>query len=361
MRIVLFVKYYDGFINSLDEKLKAQPEMSYADSLDFVTKASTNIFAPYVSEFKKLGHDAELIIPNFETLQFRWAKENNFPIDKNWRFTIPKAQLEKNPTDILFINSNFEYYDSFLNESRAFTNKVVAWISCPFDASLNLSNVDHVFTLFGPHFDFFTKNSQPVTLTQGAFDPTILADNKFQRDIDFSFIGGIGNFHKEREHYLKKLVKKTPLKIWGYGYNSDQPVKNILKQFQHGFAFNKAFQGQAWGNDMHEILLRSKITFNIHGDIAKGHAVNMRLFEATGAGALLLTEKSSNLANFFTPEKEVITYSSPDEAIEKVNYYLEHEDERNQIAHAGQMKTLNQHCFKHLAHKYVDIFESILK
>jgi spore maturation protein CgeB len=41
---------------------------------------------------------------------------------------------------------------------------------------------------------------------------------------------------------------------------------------------------------MFKILARSKIVINRHGTIAGNYAVNMRMYEATGSGAMLVTE-----------------------------------------------------------------------
>ena len=66
------------------------------------------------------------------------------------------------------------------------------------------------------------------------------------------------------------------------------------------------------------------------------HATNMRLYEATGVGTLLITDAKRNLPDLFEPDEEVVTYSSEDELIEKIEHYLSDEAERIRIAHAGQ-------------------------
>jgi spore maturation protein CgeB len=42
-----------------------------------------------------------------------------------------------------------------------------------------------------------------------------------------------------------------------------------------------------------------------------------------------------------------VTYSSAEEAAEKIRYYLEHEDERASIAAAGHARTLAEHTYAH--------------
>jgi len=97
-----------------------------------------------------------------------------------------------------------------------------------------------------------------------------------------------------------------------------------------------------FGLDMYRLMFRSRLTFNIHAD-ATGRVGNMRLFEATGAGTCLVTDTGPNLADLFVDGKEVVTYSSLDECVEKVHYLLEHEDERRAIAEAGQRRCLSDH------------------
>ena len=68
---------------------------------------------------------------------------------------------------------------------------------------------------------------------------------------------------------------------------------------------------------MYDILRRSKITFNRHIDVAETNANNMRMFEATGMGSLLITDKKDNLNDLFCENKEVISYCNKEDALEK--------------------------------------------
>jgi spore maturation protein CgeB len=86
----------------------------------------------------------------------------------------------------------------------------------------------------------------------------------------------------------------------------------------------------------------------------------MRLFETTGVGACLLTDWKENLSELFEPGKEVLTYRSVEECVEKVNYILEHEDERDSIAAAGQRRTLREHTFDNRAARIDEIIRSVL-
>jgi spore maturation protein CgeB len=84
---------------------------------------------------------------------------------------------------------------------------------------------------------------------------------------------------------------------------------------------------------------------NRHIDAAEGHANNMRLYEATGSGALLLTDRGSNLHELFEPGREVVVYEGASDLADKAAHYLAHDDERRAIAAAGQARTLSDHTY----------------
>jgi spore maturation protein CgeB len=112
---------------------------------------------------------------------------------------------------------------------------------------------------------------------------------------------------------------------------------------------------------MYQVLHDSKIAFNRHSDLADRYfANNMRLYEATGVGTLLLTDYKQNLADMFEPGREVIAYRDAHECAELADYYLKHDNEREAIAHAGQQRTLLEHTFYQRMQELVDIVRRYL-
>jgi len=89
-------------------------------------------------------------------------------------------------------------------------------------------------------------------------------------------------------------------------------------------------------------MRRSKFVFNNHRDELSDYA-NVRVFEATGVGSCLITDRGKEMKNFFVLDKEIVTFESIDEAIEKIEYLDSHDDARAEIAQAGQKRTLADH------------------
>lgn len=89
---------------------------------------------------------------------------------------------------------------------------------------------------------------------------------------------------------------------------------------------------------------QSKIVFNasINKDL------NMRFFEALASGALLVTDRIENgLPDLFREGEHYVGYSTVEEAIEKIDYYLKNPVERETIALEGQRVALAHHTYLH--------------
>ena len=86
----------------------------------------------------------------------------------------------------------------------------------------------------------------------------------------------------------------------------------------------------------------------------------MRLFEATGAGSLLITDRKSNLGEYFEIGTEVLAYETFDEAADLVKWSLANEDKSSDIAIAGQKRTLKDHTYAHVTQKLDAILRSYL-
>lgn len=90
-----------------------------------------------------------------------------------------------------------------------------------------------------------------------------------------------------------------------------------------------------------------------------GHSTEQikgRNFEVPGTGGFLLTQHAAHLEDYYEPGREVVTFHSTEEMIEKVRYYLIHDAERTAIAEAGYQRTLSNHTYER---RFNDIFAQI--
>jgi spore maturation protein CgeB len=88
---------------------------------------------------------------------------------------------------------------------------------------------------------------------------------------------------------------------------------------------------------------RAKIGINIHwNEYGLG---NQRLYHLPANGAMQISDCATHLDRVFENGKEVVAYGSTDELIDRIGYYLDHEEERKEIALQGYRRTMNEYRF----------------
>lgn len=264
-------------------------------------------------------------------------------------YAILMAQIQHYKPDVLLNQSMDDISAGFIKEAKPYVRFTVgqhAATSLPEDE--DLSGYDLLISSFPPTRAYFTKKGLRAHLCRLGFEPRVLSSlTPHDEKWDISFIGSFFRVHSSRARLLEVLCRRFPdLKIWSPSIGNlsqDSPIRDH-------------YVGQAWGRQMYQVLHSSKMTLNHHGDVAP-YANNMRLFEATGVGTCLLTDWKANLKEMFEPGKELVAYRSPEECLELVQYYLEHDEERNVIARAGQARTLHEHTYSHRMQEFVDLVE----
>jgi hypothetical protein len=81
--------------------------------------------------------------------------------------------------------------------------------------------------------------------------------------------------------------------------------------------------------------------------------LRLREFEAPMSGALYLTEHQSELAEYFTPGAEVLTYTDADDLLDKARFYLAHQETAERIRRAGFERARREHTWQH---RFEDLF-----
>lgn len=117
------------------------------------------------------------------------------------------------------------------------------------------------------------------------------------------------------------------------------------------------FHPPVFGRDVLDLYSRSKIVLDSRGDFGleelneRRETSNMRIFEATRAGSLLITEDCSNLTQYFNVGQEIEVSRSTEELIDKVRYYLspQNTESRERMAAAGYARVMSEHLIEHRA------------
>ena len=103
-----------------------------------------------------------------------------------------------------------------------------------------------------------------------------------------------------------------------------------------------------------KVFYSSKINLNITlRSIASG--VPARVFDVMSVGGFMLSNWQEEIPELFAEGKEIVTYKTPEELIDKADYYLRHDNERIKIGINGYKKVKEQHNYEQRLNKIISI------
>lgn len=104
------------------------------------------------------------------------------------------------------------------------------------------------------------------------------------------------------------------------------------------------------------VFANSKINLNISlRSIYTG--IPLRAFDIMGCGGFMITNFQEDFLRHFEPDEEVVFYSSYDELLDKVEYYLSHDEQRNRIARNALQKVSTEHTYLQRAQTILSFVE----
>lgn len=128
----------------------------------------------------------------------------------------------------------------------------------------------------------------------------------------------------ERRNIINTISSKYKLEL--FTSNTDEKFKNVNVQGPVSYI-----------NKMPSIFRKSRINLNITlRSITTG--VPLRVIDILGAGGFCLTNYQEGILEHFEDGKDLVIYTSIDDLMDKIGYYLEHDDERINIACNGHEK-----------------------
>ena len=199
-----------------------------------------------------------------------------------------------------------------------------------------------------------------VILSQWACDHFTYKPQNLPKIYDVTFIGAA---HGNRKKQVSKLKKAgIDVQCWGSGWTqgrvSQEDMLKIWSQIKINLNFAKS-SGILW-KELASIFLHRKYDDKIHFtnpkywfDNAKTafasltkNQIKGRNFEVPGCQTFFLSEYVPHLEDYYEVGKEIECFKNIPELIEKIKYYLEHQQEREKIAKAGYERTIRDHTFE---------------
>ena len=164
---------------------------------------------------------------------------------------------------------------------------------------------------------------------------------------DIVFLGSVGSIHPNRSEFLSRIHEEGfRFKLYGRVNWPENEEPDWVKDSHTGYEAINDYHSLACG--------ASKIVIGIDGWPHRDKSYSARLYRTLCAGGFLLTTTTKGLDEEFIPGEHLDVFSTPDEMIEKIQYYLGNDEEREKIAKAGQELVLEKHKFTHRLQQIVD-------
>lgn len=178
----------------------------------------------------------------------------------------------------------------------------------------------------------FLKDSLPETIVEEVEQSCKLElGNEYHKDARQMAADTIGMevSARERELVLGRISKNFQVRL--YTSSELPPVLHNENIQEMGYA--------DYQTEVPLIYRNSKINLNITSKTIES-GIPQRVFDILSCGGFCLTNYQPEIAEYFVDGEELVMYTDMEDLLFKVNYYLNHEEERRKIALRGCEKVM---------------------
>ena len=361
---------YEGFVKSFYSENPLCSSLPYKEQFDRLISECFGGSNFLQLELAKIGVESEIVFYNVENLQRSWGYTcRNLNL-----FEILLEQVRFESPDCILIDNLFIFSIEQLHAIKDAATHKCKFVSFHFSAlSESVKNSLFFFDEVYTGNKFMLEQLKPlcrsIKLLYHAFNPKIL-ERLDVKDVknDLLFSGSIMiGYHTNRLEMLSRIIDShIPYTFYGDIYGSllafgnlksiRSTVKNILsvdsssRKLKNTEKQLRKFDKQGlFGISYYNLIASHLICLNQHTPVAGTGSGNMRMFEATGCGACLMTDYKEENTDLFIPDEEIVVYRSYDELVEKARWLLDNPDKAKEIALEGQHRTLATHTYKQKA------------
>jgi len=397
MKIVKISNYYNNFFKYYYNKFPDIVNESYEKQYNHMMLQSFFLSDFYLNAFNKLGVDAVEIVYNAVHVQKAWAKEHSTDLVG---LELLAEQLKFYQPDVVWFHDSLPFDAGYVNSlkkeipsAKVFIGNLCSPITC--ENMQNLKAYDFVTTCSPNFIDVLEKAGVKYLLNYHAYSELVNERaGDIQKSSDIVFIGSLiqsegyhyrrtefleqlaasknfdfnfyGNLHnddywvvkKEQTFYiLKEIIQKIGLRklfLNWYKYRKIENILNYPRPLKITNNLRSKYLGPLYGIDMFKELMKAKLTFDIQGEVGGDYAATMRIFESAGCGVCLLAENKKNIGELFEVDKEIVTFSSFDEALEKIEWLFNNEQKMIEIGENARKRVLKDHTYENRAQNIID-------
>ena len=300
------------------------------------SKRHTLIYYYFKKAFKKLGH---------KTFWIKYPKLKSL-VGERLATAITQQILLKTNVDMLFFHGRDLPYELLLRVKERLPT-VMYYDDCIRGTAEHLNEVikfgrqaDIMYLTNRGEIDRYREWGVNAKFVTGGCDPSAhrmveMPSAFFQSDV--AFIGRPNT--PERVACMRAVTKRFDLKLWGSGWEI------------HGL---RAAARDVYASEYRKICAGAKIILGWNIDPSVDLYFSNRTWYTLGCGGFLLTLYSPSLEEIFGRGRELDWFETPNECCQKIDYYLQHAQERKKIAHAGYELAHRYYSYEKMVEKIVN-------
>jgi hypothetical protein len=369
VRFLIADTVYSGYLDWLYAEQPQLAQRSYEEQYRVTVEGGFHTASAWSEPLRAAGHEVFDVWADHLALQMRWCQENDamgtlaFAADAYrfgsamvenakgypWFLDVVAEQVRRFQPDVLLAANLYAFDARFLARLRGQYGVAIGQHAAALPDN-DLAGYASIISSLPNQVEHFRKLGLRSDLVKLAFDRRLLGRlEPHPPRHDVAFCGQVSAHHGQRSAALLALGRKIDVDVFGNTVWTDEDVAGTRLRCHPPL----------WGLPMYQALHDARIAFNSHIDAAGAFANNLRLYEVTGVGSLLLTDWKSNLAEIFAPGVECVGYRDAAECVKLARHYLAHEDERAAIAAAGHERTLAEHTYEHRVHDLLRIVHQV--
>lgn len=268
----------------------------------------------------------------------------HLPLGVEWP-DISEYELKKYVCDVSFVGSlytgKYDYYDNMHADSRFIHRSE----ECVRNQCFDYEN-DYIGRFYRNENDEFDPEVMN-TARNMLDDQTLLPGDDYYEDVEYYFSSAFLEKKvtvEERKMLLNKVAKMNcDFRLYTGSNLSAEPN---LKKISRGYI--------DYHTVMPKVFRASRINLNITLRSIKT-GIPLRALDIMACGGFLLSNHQQELAENFIEGKELVMFKSLEECMEKISYYLVHEDERRKIAENGRMAVRERYDLSTQLNRLLDL------